>query len=204
MLVLELRPSWLHQKPSHQKTAIIKNSIVYHISWCSVQVLATMFHNVQDGKLPVRLSQYKLSTEPLYLILDVMIQRSSGKQKTWLLWLSSLFTPISFCVQSLLLFFASPSTAKVLQTTTMPALNACLQVARIAEASGIPYIEKLTKVTIAIMELLEQRGRNKKDVKALCKSIANTVVVINTVVSMNEELGVACFKEICGDMEEYL
>lgn len=54
------------------------------------------------------------------------------------------------------------------------------------------------------MELLEQRGKNKKDVKALCESIANTVVVINTVVSMNEELGAVCFKDICGEMEEYL
>ncbi|KAK0207295.1 hypothetical protein IW262DRAFT_1302890 [Armillaria fumosa] len=86
----------------------------------------------------------------------------------------------------------------------MPDLNACLQVTRLAEASGIPYIEKLAQVTVAIMELLEQGGKNQKDVKALCESIANTVVVINTVVSMNEEMGATFFKDICVEMEEYL
>ncbi|KAK0218481.1 hypothetical protein EDD85DRAFT_961502 [Armillaria nabsnona] len=86
----------------------------------------------------------------------------------------------------------------------MPSLNACLQVASLAEASGIPYIEKLAKVTVAVIELLEQRGKNKKDVKALCESIANTVVVINTVVTMHEEMGAVCFKDVCAEMEEYL
>ncbi|KAK0436266.1 hypothetical protein EV421DRAFT_2038835 [Armillaria borealis] len=86
----------------------------------------------------------------------------------------------------------------------MPSLNACLQVASLAEASGIPYIEKLAKVVVVVMELLEQRGKNKKDVKALCESIANTVVVVNTVVSMHEEVGAAYFMSICEEMEEYL
>ncbi|KAK0479496.1 hypothetical protein IW261DRAFT_1607847 [Armillaria novae-zelandiae] len=71
----------------------------------------------------------------------------------------------------------------------MPAVNACTQVASLAEASGIPYIEKLAKVTVAVLELLEVGVRNQKDVKTLCESIANTVVVINTVVTMNEEVG---------------
>ncbi len=39
----------------------------------------------------------------------------------------------------------------------MPGLNACLQVASLAEASGIPYIEKLAKVVVVVMELLEVR-----------------------------------------------
>ncbi|PBK65337.1 hypothetical protein ARMSODRAFT_1087482 [Armillaria solidipes] len=99
---------------------------------------------------------------------------------------------------------APPTTAHVLPPTTMPSLNACLQVASLAEASGIPYIEKLAKVTVAVMELLEQRGKNKKDVKALCESIANTVVVINTMVTMHEEVGEACFKGVCAEMEAYL
>ncbi|KAK0437289.1 uncharacterized protein EV420DRAFT_1588671 [Desarmillaria tabescens] len=86
----------------------------------------------------------------------------------------------------------------------MPSFNACHQVASLAEASGIPYIEKLAKVAVAVMELLEQRKKNKKDVKALCESIANTVVVINTVVRMNEEAGAAYFKDICAEMEAYL
>ncbi|KAK0429837.1 hypothetical protein EV421DRAFT_1863806 [Armillaria borealis] len=86
----------------------------------------------------------------------------------------------------------------------MPSLNACLKVANLAEASGIPYIEKLAKIVVVVMELLEQRGKNKKDVKALCESIANTVVVVNTVVSMYEEVGAAYFTSICEEMEEYL
>ncbi|KAK0466643.1 hypothetical protein IW261DRAFT_1521104 [Armillaria novae-zelandiae] len=86
----------------------------------------------------------------------------------------------------------------------MPNLNACLQVASLAEASGIPYIEKLAKVVVVVIELLEQRGNNKKDVKALCESIANTVVVINTVVRMHEEVGAAYFTSICTEMEIYL
>lgn len=40
-------------------------------------------------------------------------------------------------------------------TTTMPALKASLTVARIAEASGAPYIGKLAKVAVVIFELLE-------------------------------------------------
>ncbi|KAK0479815.1 hypothetical protein EDD18DRAFT_1113749 [Armillaria luteobubalina] len=100
---------------------------------------------------------------------------------------------------------ASPTTSHVLpHITTMPSLNACLQVASLAEASGIPYIEKLAKVVVVVMELLEQRGNNKKDVKALCESIANTVVAINTVVKMHEEVGAAYFTSICAEMEEYL
>ncbi|KAK0491724.1 hypothetical protein EDD18DRAFT_1416029 [Armillaria luteobubalina] len=86
----------------------------------------------------------------------------------------------------------------------MPSLNACLQVASLAKALGIPYIEKLAKVVVVIMELLEQRGNTKKDVKALCKSIANTVIAINTVVKMHEEVRAAYFMSICAEMEEYL
>ncbi len=39
----------------------------------------------------------------------------------------------------------------------MPALNVCRQVANIAEASGVPYLEKLAKVAVAVFELLEVR-----------------------------------------------
>ncbi|KAK0481010.1 hypothetical protein EDD18DRAFT_1113374 [Armillaria luteobubalina] len=82
----------------------------------------------------------------------------------------------------------------------MPTLNACLQVARIAEASGIPYIQKLAKVTVAVVELLEQWGKNKKNIKALCESIANTVVVINTVAltSLAQDLKTELERKHCG------
>ncbi len=42
----------------------------------------------------------------------------------------------------------------------MPALNVCLQVANIAEASGVPYVEKLAKVAVAVFELLEVRTQS--------------------------------------------
>lgn len=37
----------------------------------------------------------------------------------------------------------------------MPALNASLQVASLVEASGVPYVEKLAKAAVAVIELLE-------------------------------------------------
>ncbi|KAK0450488.1 uncharacterized protein EV420DRAFT_1482695 [Desarmillaria tabescens] len=58
-------------------------------------------------------------------------------------------------------------------------------------ASGTPYIEKLAKVVVVVMEFLElrmpQRGKNKKDIKELCEGIANTVVVINTMLKSSAQ-----------------
>ncbi|KAK0450489.1 uncharacterized protein EV420DRAFT_1562051 [Desarmillaria tabescens] len=86
----------------------------------------------------------------------------------------------------------------------MPALNACLKVASIAEASGVPYVEKVAKVAVFIFELLEKKGKNKNNVKEPCESIANTIVVIDTFVRMHGEPGASHFKDVCGEMEVYL
>ncbi|KAK0437288.1 uncharacterized protein EV420DRAFT_202178 [Desarmillaria tabescens] len=86
----------------------------------------------------------------------------------------------------------------------MPALNASLQVANIIEASVIPYVEKLAKLAVAVIELLEKKGKNREDVKELCESINNTVTVIETLVAMHGEQGAAYFKDICSEMEGYL
>ncbi|KAK0450469.1 uncharacterized protein EV420DRAFT_736737 [Desarmillaria tabescens] len=86
----------------------------------------------------------------------------------------------------------------------MPALNACLKVANIAEASGVPYVQNVAKVAVTVFELLEQKGNNKNNAKELCESIANTIAVIDTVVLMHGEPGASHFKDTCIDMEEYL
>ncbi|KAK0450472.1 uncharacterized protein EV420DRAFT_1646386 [Desarmillaria tabescens] len=86
----------------------------------------------------------------------------------------------------------------------MPALNACLKVANIAEASGVPYVENVAKVAVSVFELLEHKGKNKKNVKELCESIANTIAVIDAFVRMHGEPEASHFKDICGEMEKYL
>ncbi|KAK0218475.1 hypothetical protein EDD85DRAFT_961495 [Armillaria nabsnona] len=74
----------------------------------------------------------------------------------------------------------------------------------LVESSGIPYVEKLAKVAVAVIELLEKKAKNKEDVKELCKSITNTVDVIKALVSMHGEQGAAYFKDICTEMDRYL
>ncbi|PBK84438.1 hypothetical protein ARMGADRAFT_1037159 [Armillaria gallica] len=88
----------------------------------------------------------------------------------------------------------------------MSALNACLTVARLAEAAGnsVPYLENVAKVAVLVFELLEQKGKNKEDAKEICESIANTIVVIDTLVRMQGERGAPIFVGICGEMEGYL
>ncbi|KAK0491740.1 hypothetical protein EDD18DRAFT_1109490 [Armillaria luteobubalina] len=86
----------------------------------------------------------------------------------------------------------------------MSALNACLKVAKIAEASGAPYLENVANVAVVVFELLKQKGNNKKDVKELCESIADTIVVINDLVRMHGDQDTSCYIEICGEMETYL
>ncbi|KAK0464097.1 hypothetical protein IW261DRAFT_1524714, partial [Armillaria novae-zelandiae] len=90
------------------------------------------------------------------------------------------------------------------ETTTMPALNVCLQVAKIAEGSGIPYLEDLAKAGVTVFELLEKKGKNKKAAKELSESIANTIVVIDTIVHMHRIRAGAYFEDICGGMAGYL
>ncbi|SJL02816.1 uncharacterized protein ARMOST_06153 [Armillaria ostoyae] len=82
----------------------------------------------------------------------------------------------------------------------MPALNASLQVASLVEASGVPYIEKLAKVTVAVIELLEKKAKNKEDVKELCQSITDTVAVIESLIEMERYLtSIACdLKDVQG------
>ncbi|PBK84453.1 hypothetical protein ARMGADRAFT_1170069 [Armillaria gallica] len=86
----------------------------------------------------------------------------------------------------------------------MPALNACLQVARLAEATGdsVPYLESVAKVAVLVFKLLDQKAKNKESAKELCESMANTILVINDLVRMQE--GTSCYIEICGEMEGYL
>ncbi|PBK64288.1 hypothetical protein ARMSODRAFT_1054493 [Armillaria solidipes] len=57
--------------------------------------------------------------------------------------------------------------AQVLSPTTVPALNACLKVAEIAEASGVPYVENVAKVAVVVFKLLETKAKNKESVKEL-------------------------------------
>ncbi|PBK65338.1 hypothetical protein ARMSODRAFT_1022448 [Armillaria solidipes] len=58
----------------------------------------------------------------------------------------------------------------------MPALNARLQVARLAEAGGdsVPYLVNVAKVAVLVFRLLDQKAKNKESAKELCESIANT------------------------------
>ncbi|KAK0481011.1 hypothetical protein EDD18DRAFT_1113375 [Armillaria luteobubalina] len=86
---------------------------------------------------------------------------------------------------------------QVLLPTTMSTLNACLKVAKIAEASGAPYLENVAK-------LLKQKGKNKKEAKELCDSIADTIVVIDDLVHMHGDQDTSCYIDICGEMETYL
>ncbi|KAK0234338.1 hypothetical protein IW262DRAFT_146280 [Armillaria fumosa] len=86
----------------------------------------------------------------------------------------------------------------------MSALNACLKVANIAEASGIPYVQNVAKVAVVVFKLFEQKGKNKKDAKELCESIADTIVVIDTLVRMHGDQDTSCYIDICGEMETYL
>ncbi|KAK0207294.1 hypothetical protein IW262DRAFT_1302889 [Armillaria fumosa] len=86
----------------------------------------------------------------------------------------------------------------------MSPLNACLKVANIAEASSVPYLENVAKVAVVVFELLKQKGKNKKEAKELCESIADTIVVIDTLVRMHGDQDTSCYIDICGEMETYL
>ncbi|KAK0218483.1 hypothetical protein EDD85DRAFT_355156 [Armillaria nabsnona] len=88
----------------------------------------------------------------------------------------------------------------------MPALNACLQVARLAEAAGdsVPYLESVAKIAVLVFKLLDQKAKNKESAKELCESIANTILVINDLVRMQGEGETSCYIDICVEMEGYL
>ncbi|SJL02822.1 uncharacterized protein ARMOST_06160 [Armillaria ostoyae] len=72
----------------------------------------------------------------------------------------------------------------------MPALNARLQVARLAEAGGdsVPYLVNVAKVAVLVFSFLmfgllsfAQKAKNKESAKELCESIANTIIPLRTV-----------------------
>ncbi|KAK0466639.1 hypothetical protein IW261DRAFT_1521088 [Armillaria novae-zelandiae] len=70
--------------------------------------------------------------------------------------------------------------------------------------SGAPYVGSLAKVATAILDLLEAKGKNKKTTKELCDSIANTIVVVDTLIKMQRDTGEIHFKDVCLEMERYL
>ncbi|KAK0185341.1 hypothetical protein F5146DRAFT_1228254 [Armillaria mellea] len=86
----------------------------------------------------------------------------------------------------------------------MSALNASLKVAKIAEASGVPYVENVVKIAAVVFKLLEQKGKNKKNAEQLCQSIADTIVVIDDLVRMHGEEGTSSYIDICREMEAFL
>ncbi len=104
----------------------------------------------------------------------------------------------------------------------MSALNACLQVSRLAEAAGdsVPFLESVAKIAVLVFKLLDvrlillhcmhvltdscalqQKAKNKESAKELCESIANTILVINDLVRMQGECERSCYIDICGEME---
>ncbi|KAK0450490.1 uncharacterized protein EV420DRAFT_1562052, partial [Desarmillaria tabescens] len=83
----------------------------------------------------------------------------------------------------------------------MSAPNASLQVSTLAESSSPPYTAGLAKVAMGVIELLDEKEENRKDIKELCESTANVVIVINTLASMQGGKGNTCFKNICAEME---
>ncbi len=87
-----------------------------------------------------------------------------------------------------------------LSTLPWASFSAGVIVAKIAEASGVPYLQNVAKAAVVVTELLEVRRppsilcccysphrdfvwkvkTNKHEAKELCESIANTVAVINS------------------------
>ncbi|SJL18380.1 uncharacterized protein ARMOST_21968 [Armillaria ostoyae] len=83
--------------------------------------------------------------------------------------------------------------------------TAYVLVAKLAEATGVPYLENVAKAAVAVIELLEKVKTNKHEVKELCESIANTVTVINShVASRKGEERAEYFAGVCGEMERCL
>ncbi|KAK0218478.1 hypothetical protein EDD85DRAFT_866697, partial [Armillaria nabsnona] len=94
----------------------------------------------------------------------------------------------------------------LLPPTTMTSLNACLQVVRLTEPAGdsVPYLESMAKVAVLVFKLLDQKAKNKESAKELCERIANTTMVIDTLVRMQGEGESSCYIDICEEMEKYL
>ncbi|KAK0218487.1 hypothetical protein EDD85DRAFT_961509 [Armillaria nabsnona] len=86
-------------------------------------------------------------------------------------------------------------------TLLSPLLVVAMLVANLVEAFSIPYVEKLAGVPVAIIELLQKKGKNKEDLKDFPKGIANTIAVIQTHVCLHGERGAAYSKDIWAEME---
>ncbi|KAK0462813.1 hypothetical protein IW261DRAFT_1527130 [Armillaria novae-zelandiae] len=72
----------------------------------------------------------------------------------------------------------------------MSALNVCLKVANIAEASG-------SAVAVVVFKLLELPRRS-------VKASQTRLLVIDTLVRMHGDHDTSCYIDICGEMETYL
>ncbi|KAK0234286.1 hypothetical protein IW262DRAFT_143732 [Armillaria fumosa] len=87
----------------------------------------------------------------------------------------------------------------------MRPISSCALIAKPAEATGVPYLENLAKVAVAVIELLDKVKTNKHRAKELAESIANTITVINShVTGRKGEQRTAYFVDIFHEMERCL
>ncbi|SJL02957.1 uncharacterized protein ARMOST_06300 [Armillaria ostoyae] len=88
----------------------------------------------------------------------------------------------------------------------MRPFSSCILIAKLAEATGVPYLENLAKAAIAVIELLEKVKTNKERVKELAESIVNTVNVIEShhVAGREGEKRAEYLADICSEMERCL
>ncbi|SJL18222.1 uncharacterized protein ARMOST_21800 [Armillaria ostoyae] len=61
----------------------------------------------------------------------------------------------------------------------------------------------MAKVTGVVFRLLDQKAKNKESAKELCESIANTIMVIDTLVRMQGERKSSCYIDICIQQSDY-
>ncbi|KAK0491804.1 hypothetical protein EDD18DRAFT_1186347 [Armillaria luteobubalina] len=108
----------------------------------------------------------------------------------------------------------------------MRPINSCALIAKLAEATGVPYLENLAKVAVIVIELLDVRmtvvcpsvtcccsslhlvqkvKTNKHRAKELAESITNTITVINShVTGRKGEQGSTYFVDVCNEMKRCL
>ncbi|PBK65233.1 hypothetical protein ARMSODRAFT_438686 [Armillaria solidipes] len=87
----------------------------------------------------------------------------------------------------------------------MQPVSSCALIAKLAEATGVPYLENLAKVAVVVIELLDKVKTNKHRAKELAESVANTITVINShVTGRKGERRSEYFADICSEMERCL
>lgn len=87
----------------------------------------------------------------------------------------------------------------------MRPISSCALIAKLAEATGVPYLENLAKVAVVVIELLDKVKTNKHRAKELAESITNTITVINShVTGRKGEQGNTYFVDVCNEMERCL